>query len=210
MKRMIISLLIFLLVSQAVECQEKIIQVYLKFERDGEVKLNDVRVKLGYPNKPDVYSNYSIELESNGKTILEKKFFLSFTLMSDPPIELNETGKTINLEYFDDVDYLIVKKNGEEIFRYQLAGKLCNPDKNCEGFETHFSCPEDCKSGSLDGVCNPVRDGMCDQDCFKSADVDCTKKPFPKYPIIILSIIVLVVLVLVIVFLRNRKPKQNF
>ena len=46
-------------------------------------------------------------------------------------------------------------------------------DKICEENESYHSCPEDCKSGSEDGYCDALKDGVCDPDCRKGIDPDC-------------------------------------
>lgn len=42
----------------------------------------------------------------------------------------------------------------------------------CDSYDTHYSCPEDCPSGSFDGYCDNIKDDICDRDCIKS-DSDC-------------------------------------
>jgi len=38
--------------------------------------------------------------------------------------------------------------------------------------ETVFTC-KDCPSGSSDGICDQLKDGICDPDCSKERDWDC-------------------------------------
>ncbi len=50
---------------------------------------------------------------------------------------------------------------------------LCNRNGICEmEFENHFNCKMDCKSGSPEGYCDSLSDGVCDPDCDGS-DPDC-------------------------------------
>lgn len=48
---------------------------------------------------------------------------------------------------------------------------VCNSPK-----ENFGNCPQDCFSGSKDGYCDKVRDGICDPDCRLEEDLDCKKK----------------------------------
>lgn len=52
---------------------------------------------------------------------------------------------------------------------------ICNQNNICEpNFgENYNTCPEDCRSGSGDGICDLVRDGRCDPDCTSKGDLDC-------------------------------------
>ncbi|MCK4492037.1 MAG: hypothetical protein KAU03_05400, partial [Candidatus Altiarchaeales archaeon] len=50
---------------------------------------------------------------------------------------------------------------------------LCNRNGICEmEFENHFNCKMDCKSGSPEGYCDSLSDGVCDPDC-DGGDPDC-------------------------------------
>jgi len=68
--------------------------------------------------------------------------------------------------YVDDVK---IKSNSLKI------NVICNQNKQCEAdkLENYQSCPDDCPSGSQDGICDLVRDGKCDPDCYEEADIDC-------------------------------------
>lgn len=46
---------------------------------------------------------------------------------------------------------------------------ICEPELG----ENYLTCPEDCSSGSTDGVCDLIKDGICDPDCIPDADPDC-------------------------------------
>jgi len=66
-------------------------------------------------------------------------------------------------------------------------------DGRCGFPEDRVTCPNDCKSGGTDELCDGVKDGICDQDCIiqqkTDADADCanpaattTLKPGPLNP----------------------------
>jgi hypothetical protein len=50
----------------------------------------------------------------------------------------------------------------------------CNANSLCEAGETYLNCPEDCPTGSSDGICDGAKDGVCDLDCTPESDSDCT------------------------------------
>jgi len=51
----------------------------------------------------------------------------------------------------------------------------CVSDGVCNGSigENYVTCPQDCRSGAEDGICNPIADGQCDTDCAEGVDPDC-------------------------------------
>ncbi|MEA3254715.1 MAG: hypothetical protein U9Q22_02650 [Candidatus Altiarchaeota archaeon] len=52
---------------------------------------------------------------------------------------------------------------------------VCNNNGICERerYENYPNCPGDCPSGSSDGYCDMIEDGVCDPDCAEEFDVDC-------------------------------------
>lgn len=68
-----------------------------------------------------------------------------------------------------------VLENGTEVEVTKLMGLsfeegVCG-DGNCVLGESYLNCAEDCPSGSADGYCDEIIDGICDPDCEE--DVDC-------------------------------------
>lgn len=95
-----------------------------------------------------------------------------------------------------------------------ISNGICEQDKG----ENYFTCPEDCPSGSRDGVCDLIKDGRCDSDCAPGADADCLGStttsvsttttttvilPKPSTPIYI-YIIIAVIVIAVIIFLLSK------
>jgi len=84
----------------------------------------------------------------------------------------------------------------------------CRANKRCDPGENYIFCPEDCQTGSVDGVCDGAADDRCDPDCLKDADPDCQKaRGVPKYFYIIISAVSVIVILAVILVLRFLKKR---
>ncbi len=69
-----------------------------------------------------------------------------------------------------------VYANGETIYTDTAIIKVvCNRNNECEPDfgENYFTCSQDCPSGSADGVCDLIKDKICDPDCTPGSDPDC-------------------------------------
>ncbi|MEM5820347.1 MAG: DUF333 domain-containing protein [Candidatus Aenigmatarchaeota archaeon] len=85
--------------------------------------------------------------------------------------------------YITDVCIMCVFPNGTKIDMIKLMNlsfeeTICG-DGNCGFPENYFNCPEDCPSGSYDGICDGIQDNRCDPDCIylnvQNADPDCVE-----------------------------------
>ena len=66
--------------------------------------------------------------------------------------------------------------NGNEILSNDLTIIVsCNGNNKCEPelSENYQNCQIDCPSGSKDNLCDLIKDGRCDPDCTREADIDC-------------------------------------
>jgi hypothetical protein len=70
-----------------------------------------------------------------------------------------------------------VKTSSEETFYSNSLTILIKPKSNgiCEpeNGENYHTNPVDCPSGSSDGYCDLIEEGICDPDCLEGADPDC-------------------------------------
>lgn len=55
----------------------------------------------------------------------------------------------------------------------------CIPNGVCDAGENTIYCPEDCPSGSSDGICDGSPDGKVDPDCVQGYDPDTAETPAP-------------------------------
>ena len=88
--------------------------------------------------------------------------------------------------------------------------RVCNANGKCEPNlgENHKTCPQDCLSGSADGYCDMLKDGICDPDCSVESDQDCQRR-FP-WLLVILGIIIITLIVLTILKIyRQQKIESN-
>ncbi|MGB9749159.1 MAG: DUF333 domain-containing protein [Candidatus Woesearchaeota archaeon] len=96
--------------------------------------------------------------------------------------------------------------------------KICG-NNFCDAQESYKNCPEDCPSGSKDGYCDMVKDGICDPDCMQGEDSDCpAKKEEVKvtqkesnnvgFLFIASTIFVTIIIILVLIAIFKRKPKS--
>lgn len=196
----------------------------IMLKKDSAV-VEDFRVNLNYPTNPaDLKKfdneNFNYEFVLIDKNLVEieaMNLSIPFILLSDPPIEINQTPVYINFKYNPNVKYLIINQKNKLVHTYELPqNKLCNHDTTCNNLETYYSCPSDCETYAKDGLCLNVKDGGCDPDCFKSADPDCGFS-IPKilmkngrniWFFLILLIIILIIL-LSIYFKKMRSMEQD-
>jgi len=96
--------------------------------------------------------------------------------------------------------------------------KLCG-NNVCDPQESYKNCAIDCPSGSKDGYCDELKDGICDPDCKQGEDKDC---PSPKKEeetlkeennnlmlfFIGSTIFVIIIIILVFIAILKRKPKS--
>jgi len=78
-------------------------------------------------------------------------------------------------------------------------------DRLCVLGENYLNCPQDCSSGSLDMICDGVKDGICDPDCVRleipEQDPDCLEIPKEGQRSIYVYFMIVTVVILVITFL---------
>lgn len=85
---------------------------------------------------------------------------------------------------------------------------LCRSNNLCEENENSVNCPEDCKGGLKDGICEYKADGICDPDCEE--EPDCKKTSQTIYILIIAILSVIVITIFLINKIKKSKKNLNF
>ncbi|MBL7206425.1 MAG: leucine-rich repeat domain-containing protein [Candidatus Aenigmarchaeota archaeon] len=101
-----------------------------------------------------------------------KVFEFTETLGSDETVERDFS---ISVNQLGEIYFPISVDYGNEVSHSEtiIITAECNQNSVCETdlTENYFNCP-DCLSGSEDGVCDLVNDGIVDPDCIEGSDFD--------------------------------------
>jgi hypothetical protein len=150
----------------AVEETPKKYHIFLTVYKNGTPGSISVGIFLGEPvYKEPIISNYIAKLVSeNGTVIATRRIYITFLLLSDPPVEIDPGEGTFEINYFKDARYLIIERNETQLFKKELP--FCNQNDICDIGESYLNCPQDCQTGYGDGYCDGFNDGRCDPDCI--------------------------------------------
>lgn len=186
MAKWVLATVIFLLAIESIYTEsEAVFDVNFSVFRDNKAELNNFNVIEGTALLEDQPGDYKlIILSSSGEVLYKTYFNVQFETHEDIIVDGKRQSKDRKLDKveihvrvpFDEkANRLEVYHKDREILSKKI--ELCNSDKVCNisGLENYFNCPFDCHSGSNDGHCDRVLDGICDNDCIvKELDIDCT------------------------------------
>ena len=188
MKKNIIYLIIVLLLTNIVLAQE--IQVVK--EAPQEIKLKEIiEIKIHISNPSSIEKEFIIEeiLPQNIQVIEPSKVFnkkndalkVSYYewIISISPNKIKTITykiKPLSLgEYTISSTQVIDNFNLNIYESNSINFKVnCISNNNCEENENSLTCPEDCKTGGPDGICDYKADNICDPDC--DDEPDCKKQ----------------------------------
>jgi hypothetical protein len=235
MKKWLFGIIILLLfIPVVIYAQEtKNFEFNLEFYQNDTVILNNFNLIEGRKTEYLPEGKYSFKLfDEQGSILLEKKFDVKFIIFTEPPRLLDHIPVILRIPYTSDASKIIFYHDSTIIYQKEIKDMICNRDKICNGFENYLSCPEDCPSGSRDNYCDKILDGICDPDCAKEVDIDCTcgnnicdlkenaencpKDCKPKNEMITLLLISLIAIALLLIFYRRfcikrkKRPKKSF
>ena len=72
---------------------------------------------------------------------------------------------------------------------------LCNKNNICGENENSLNCPEDCKTGLKDNICDYKIDDVCDPDCTQDPDCKLTGKSSLYFILVIFALIIIISLI---------------
>jgi len=151
---------------------EPMVEFDFLINQSGDVYLYNMRTFFGSPERSEAANTeFAITInDANGEIIQAKKVPASFVIL-DPFQPVAQVPVSIKVPYTQDAKKLRIYRNDQWLYEEDL-GKLCTNDGLCQRSENYASCPQDCKSGSEDGLCDRVEDDVCDPDCV-AGDGDC-------------------------------------
>ncbi|MEA2037594.1 MAG: hypothetical protein U9O94_08850 [Nanoarchaeota archaeon] len=208
-KIIILGILFFVLSSLAVSAE------YIQFllVNDNEVVTNlDTKI-VDYSTTNLGIGDYSYRVYDSSDNLIETvKFDFSGTKVS---LEMPYQNNFHRITILDARNRIIYK---EDISRFS---NKCGNNK-CDLNENYLTCSQDCKSGSSDGICDALEDGICDQDCINS-DSDCGTGELRSHPeleeiqsakkqgilIWILGFVILLIIILTIISAKYKPKKRR-
>jgi len=187
---------------------EKTYLVSLSYDR-GNLSFNNVYAteSMAPDRKYNLGKDYTAKIVSfSGQTLYSFDFSVPNTIFPPPPI--NETDKAPspivleNLSWivfapqFDDASKLEVYDQKKMLFSADIGylSDSCG-NRKCEKHESYTSCPADCKANIRDGICDYIRNNICDPDC-PNIDPDCSKINWTFAGIMAASIMLIIILLI--------------
>ena len=142
-----------------------------------------------------------------GKEIYSFRFEMPRLLYPAPPRSPNETAyspvlqenmnQTVIAPYFENAKSVeIYNPQNQRVLSIDVGylAKTCG-NGICEKMETAVDCPQDCKESANDGICIYEKDDVCDPDCRKGIDPDCSRIDWKMVGIMAISAVILAFLV---------------
>jgi hypothetical protein len=187
------------------------IEVTLKIDNYSPEK---VRFFVSEFHKPGLEYPDQIEIKTRQYQGLQALYYLwEKSLEAGEEIEIKYHVKSENLGMILFSPAVVSDEYGNVFESSPTTLKItCRANKKCDSGENYIFCPEDCRTGSADGVCDGAVDDRCDPDCLKEADPDCQKVKKARVDIsrffpAILGFVVLITLLLSFFVLRFFKKK---
>ncbi len=179
MKKYIVSIITIItftsLLVPLTSLAEDALWLYFAVDREDNVSLDSFNVLpeeyggiFSEPISSDNPNAFEARILDSGGNILNRAYFIpDFLILSDPPIEVDETVDEVVFPYSQNTSTVQVLKGGEIILSESIGIQLCNRDGICNNKENYISCSQDCDRFSEDDYCNSIsNDHICDPDCL--------------------------------------------
>lgn len=171
-----IFILLFLSLPFSISAEEGL-WLYFVVDKENNVSLDSFDVwpeeAGGIWNEPIPEAEaFEVRVLDNRGSILNQAYFIpDFLILSDPPVEVDEAMVEVVFPYTQKIRTVQVLKQGQQVLRESIWGRVCNKDGICNNNENYLSCPSDCDQYSQDGFCNSIsNDHICDPDCLWDAE----------------------------------------
>jgi hypothetical protein len=166
-------LAIMLLAAGSVSGKE-VLSVFLTVYGNGSVELEELRVLNNNPSRFFISEGeYLLEIsDSKNNRIYERNMSMKYLAVTDFSEPSDYSIVDLNIPYKSEMSVLRLYARGNLLFTSQID--VCMVDGVCGPHETYLSCSQDCPLDKKDVICIKAADGVCDPDCAKGVDPDCT------------------------------------
>jgi hypothetical protein len=164
---------------------EEVLFLMFTIYKNDTLSINDLKVTDAPSLLPKDEGDYKIEITNNkDETIFSSRMEVQFLILSDPPIETNESLIMLKMPWNENMEKIKFYHSDNLIHLIEL----CNKNGQCEHEigENSINCPQDCPIATTTTTTIPV------------------KKPSTSI-FIYLIIIVIIIAVIAVFFLRKIK-----
>jgi len=201
---------LFLILLSATAVAEPIVEFDFLINQTGDVYVYNMRTLFGEPDEREVTNTeFKITLnDESGMVMTQMNVPASFVIL-DPFQPIAQVPASVQLPYTQAYKKLRIYRNDEWLYEHDVS-ILCNNDGRCQRSENFAGCPQDCPSGSTDGLCDRQADNKCDADCI-AGDKDCKiTENMTVFDVISLGgVIVLTILFAITLYFLMRSPVEQ-
>ncbi|HII14983.1 MAG TPA: hypothetical protein HA362_01610 [Nanoarchaeota archaeon] len=144
--------------------------------------------------------------DSAGNIVWSRDYDLKFVELTNPPSSSEYEMITEKIAYDSRMYELAFYHDSMPLIRRYLD--FCDANTACDRKENAVSCPMDCPASDKDNVCINSADGLCDPDCMKGIDPDCTALAKKKMNLTIVSIVIIAAILLILACILGAKHRE--